>query len=212
MTVAARGSETSRLETFSDGVFAIAITLLVLEIKVPGDTRHLWHTLGSLWSSYLAYVVSFLLIGLVWANHHSMFEHIRSADRLLMFLNTLLLMNVAFLPFVAAVLAAAFRNGTGERAAVVLYGGSLVVGGVFFNAVWEYARRGHRHLGDSIDPAGARTVSRRFLVGPAAYLVATCVGAAVPVAGVVLFAALIVFYWLPIGVGPRAEWRGGAAD
>jgi uncharacterized membrane protein len=110
---------TGRVEAFSDGVFAIAITLLVLEIRVPEDTAHLLRELGNLWSSYLAYVISFLLIGLIWANHHVMFEHIRRTDRMLLFLNTLLLMNVAFLPFVTAVLAAALRAGDGQRVAVV---------------------------------------------------------------------------------------------
>ncbi|RZS87324.1 putative membrane protein [Motilibacter rhizosphaerae] len=191
-------ASTSRVEAFSDGVFAIAITLLVLEIRVPEDTRHLAHGLLDLWPSYLAFGVSFLLVGLVWANHHVMFEHIRAADRPLLFLNTLLLMNVSFLPFAAAVLAAALRDGHGERTAVVLYGGTLVVGGVFFNAIWEWARRGHQLLGTSIDPAGARAVSRRFLLGPALYAAGTALGAAVPLLGLLVFAALIVFYWLPV--------------
>jgi uncharacterized membrane protein len=196
---------TGRVEAFSDGVFAIAITLLVLEIKVPDDTAHLAHALGELWSSYLAYAISFLLIGLVWANHHVMFTHIRFADRMLLFVNTLLLMNVAFIPFSAAVLAATFRDGAGERTAVLLYGGTLVVGGIFFNAVWAYARR-HRLLGAAIEDADARRIGRRFLLGPALYAAATVVGALVPVAGVVGFAALIVFYWLPV-TGRRAPAR-----
>jgi uncharacterized membrane protein len=189
---------TGRLEAFSDGVFAIAITLLVLEIKVPEDTQHLAARLLDLWPSYLAYIVSFLLIGLVWANHHVMFEHIRHADRLLLFLNTLLLMNVASLPFVAAVLAAALRNGSGQSTAVVLYGATLAVGGIFFNAVWEHARRGHRLLGPGIDRAGAAAISRRFVLGPVLYALGTAVGAAVPALGVAIYAALILFYWLPI--------------
>jgi uncharacterized membrane protein len=189
---------TDRLETFSDGVFAIAITLLVLEIQVPEDTAHLLEALGGLWSSYLAYVVSFLLIGLVWANHHAMFEHIKVTDRVLLFLNTLLLMNVAFLPFVAAVLAAALRTGQGQRTAVVLYGGTLVLGGVLFNAVWEYSRRGHRLLGSTIEPAEARAVAGRFLLGPLLYAVGTALGAFLPILGIAVFAGLILFYWLPV--------------
>lgn len=190
---------TARLEAFSDGVFAIAITLLVIEIRPPEDTAHLLHELGALWPSYLAYVISFLLIGLVWANHHAMFHYIRVADRALLFLNTLLLMNVAFLPFVAGVLAAAFRSGDGQRAAVVLYGATLVVGGVFFNAVWEYARRGHRLLDSTIDPPAARAIARRFLLGPVLYAVGTALGALEPVVGVGVYAFLILFYWLPVG-------------
>jgi uncharacterized membrane protein len=193
---------TGRVEAFSDGIFAIAITLLVLEIRVPEDTAHLLRELGNLWSSYLAYVISFLLIGLIWANHHVMFEHIRRTDRMLLFLNTLLLMNVAFLPFVTAVLAAALRAGDGQRVAVVFYGLALVVGGVFFNAIWEYARRGHRLLRPSLSPRNARVVSRRFLLGPTLYAVGTVLGALLPVLGIVVFAGLILFYWLPVTAGP----------
>ncbi len=205
---------TSRLEAFSDGVFAIAITLLVLEIRVPEDTHELPHQLAELWPSYLGYLISFLLIGLIWANHHVMFENITSADRPLMFFNMLLLANVAFLPFVAAVLAAAFREGEGERTAVILYGATLVVGGIFFNAIWEYARHGHRLLGSGITPDQARSISRRFLLGPTLYGVGTVVGALVPVLGVVVFAALILFYWLPPASSPGQKQvdLGGAAN
>jgi Endosomal/lysosomal potassium channel TMEM175/GAF domain/ANTAR domain len=104
-----------RLVFFSDAVFAIAVTLLVLEIHPPEDTRHLLHGLAALWPSYLSYAITFLLIGQVWANHHVMFDHIRSADRMVLFLNTLLLMDIAFLPFAASVLAVAFRTGHGQR-------------------------------------------------------------------------------------------------
>src|SRR5262245_47203104 len=105
----------ARLVFFSDAVFAIAITLLVLEIRPPRDTRHLLHGLLALWPSYLSYAATFLLIGQVWANHHVMFDHIRRADRTILFLNTLLLMDIAFLPFAAAVLASALRTGHGQR-------------------------------------------------------------------------------------------------
>src|SRR5262245_59993360 len=104
----------ARLVFFTDAVFAIAVTLLVLEIRPPQDTRHLLHGLATLWPSYLSYAITFLLIGQVWANHHVMFDHIRSADRTVLLLNTLLLMDIAFLPFAAAVLSATFRAGHGE--------------------------------------------------------------------------------------------------
>jgi uncharacterized membrane protein len=182
---------------FSDGVFAIAITLLVLEIQPPEDTHRLAHELGELWPSYVAYVVSFLLIGLVWANHHTMFQHIVRADRILLFLNVLLLLDVAFLPFPTAVMANAFRDGAGEEVAVVLYGGTLVVGGLFFNAIWQYARRGHKLLGAHISSEEAQAIGRRFLLGPVLYGAGTLLGAIRPEAGVAVFAFLILFYWLP---------------
>ena len=106
----------------TDGVMAIAVTLLVLEIRPPQDSQHLLRGLTTLWPSYLAYIVTFMLIGQIWANHHVMFDQIRSADRMVLFLNTVLLMDIAFLPFAASVLAQAFRDGHGQRTAVVLHG------------------------------------------------------------------------------------------
>jgi uncharacterized membrane protein len=114
--------DTGRLVAFSDAVFAITITLLVLEIRPPTDYGNLLHGLVALWPSYLAYAVTFLFIGQVWANHHVMFDHIRAADRVVLLVNTLLLMAVAFLPFATSVLAGALRSGDGQRTAVVFYG------------------------------------------------------------------------------------------
>ena len=109
----------ARLVAFSDAVFAITITLLVLEIRPPTNDENLLHGLGALWPSYLAYAVTFLFIGQVWANHHVMFDHIRAADRVVLLLNTLLLMVVVFLPFATSVLAGSLRSGHGQRTAVV---------------------------------------------------------------------------------------------
>src|SRR5438034_2954891 len=132
--------DTGRLVAFSDAVFAITITLLVLEIRPPTDDRNLQHGLVALWPSYLAYVVTFLFIGQVWANHHVMFDHIRAADRVVLLLSTLLLMVVAFLPFATAFLAGALRSGHGLRIAVVFYGIAFDATALTFTAVWQYAR------------------------------------------------------------------------
>jgi uncharacterized membrane protein len=153
--------DTARLVAFSDAVFAITITLLVLEIKPPGDYTNLLHDLAALWPSYLAYAVTFLFIGQVWANHHVMFDHIRAADRLLLLLNTLLLMSVAFLPFATSVLAGALRSGDGRRTAVVFYGIAFDVTALMFNAVWQYASR-HGLLRESL-PARAGVARERSL-------------------------------------------------
>src|SRR5215217_386226 len=143
-----------RVVFFSDAVFAIAVTLLVLDIRPPEDTRHLLQGLAALWPSYLAYAITFLLIGQVWANHHLMFDHIRVADRMVLFLNTLLLMDIAFLPFAAAVLSAAFRTGHGRRTAVVFHGTTFLLAALLFNVIWGYARHDHRLLGPTIDAVG----------------------------------------------------------
>src|SRR5262249_49222447 len=149
--------DTGRLVAFSDAVFAITITLLVLEIKPPTDDEHLLHGLLALWPSYLAYAVTFLFIGQVWANHHVMFDHIRVANRAVLLLNTLLLMAVVFLPFATSVLAEALRGGHGLRTAVVFYAIAFDVTAVTFNAVWQYGCR-HGLLNESLDPAGATAI------------------------------------------------------
>ena len=194
------GSERNpeRVVFFSDAVFAIAVTLLVLEIRPPEDTRHLVHGLAALWPSYLAYAISFLLIGQVWANHHVMFDHIRSADRTVLFLNTLLLMDIAFLPFAAAVLSAAFRTGHGQRTAVVFYGIVFEVAALLFNVIWGYARHDHRLLGTTIDAVGASAISRRFRLALVWIAIGTLLGALLPVLGLAIIAAFIPYYWLPI--------------
>jgi uncharacterized membrane protein len=186
-----------RVVAFSDGVFAISITLLVLEIKPPTDEADLLHGLLELWPSYLAYAVTFLFIGQVWANHHVMFDHIRAADRLVLLLNTLLLMVVAFLPFATSVLADALRSGDGERTAVGFYGIAFGVTALTFNAVWQYACR-HRLLSEALGSAGARAIGRRFQLALAWLAAGALLGALVPVLGVAVIVAFNAFYWLPI--------------
>ncbi|SCE43125.1 Uncharacterized membrane protein [Streptomyces sp. DvalAA-14] len=203
----------SRVVAFSDGVIAISITLLVLEIRPPRDTRHLLAGLGHLWPSYLAYVLTFLLIGQVWANHHIMFDHIRSADRVVLFLNTLVLMDIAFLPFAASVLAEAFRDGHGRRTAVVLHGAAFELLAVLFNAIWWWARRDRWLLTATIDAAGVTAVTRRFRLALVWLATGTLLGALIPVLGVAVSGAFIVYYWLPIAgeisEAKRRRGRGG---
>jgi TMEM175 potassium channel family protein len=199
-----------RLVAFSDGVFAITITLLVLEIRPPTDDSNLLHGLLALWPSYLAYALSFLFIGQVWANHHVMFDHIRAADRVVLLLNTLLLMVVAFLPFATSVLAGALRSGDGLRTAVPFYGIAFGVTALTFNAVWQYARR-HGLLSHALDRAGATAISRRFQLALAWLATGALLGALLPVLGVVVIVAFNVFYWLPIAGESPGDGRETSA-
>jgi uncharacterized membrane protein len=144
-----------------------------------------------------------------------MFDHIRVADRTVLFLNTLLLMDIAFLPFAASVLAAAFRTGHGQRTAVVFHGLAFGLAAILFNAIWEYARHGHRLLGSSIDSVGARAISRRFRLALAWIGTGTLLGAVLPVLGMAVIAAFIPFYWRRIpgeiaSAKPRRDGRGQA--
>ena len=197
-----------RIVAFSDGVIAIAITLLVLEIRPPEDTRHLLRGLLALWPSYLAYVVTFMLVGQIWANHHVMFDHIRSADRLVLFLNTVLLMDIAFLPFAASVLAEALRQGHGERTAVVLHGITFEIAAILFNVIWWHARHAPRLLAPALDAAGAKAIARRFQLALGWIATGTLLGALIPALGVAVIAAFIPYYWLPIR-GEIAKMRVG---
>jgi uncharacterized membrane protein len=193
-TVAQR--ETDRLVTFSDGVFAIAITLLILEIKPPGGDA-LLHDLLALWPSYLAYVLTFLFIGQVWVNHHVMFDHIRAADRGILLLNTLVLMAVAFLPFATSVLAEALRNSEGEHTAVVFYGLAFAVTALTFNGVWHYARR-KRLLRSTLKPASVGAIGGRFRLALAWLTTGALLGLALPLVGLIVIVAFNVYFWLPI--------------
>jgi uncharacterized membrane protein len=138
---------TGRLEAFSDGVFAIAITLLILEINVPESAfEHLWKGIGDQWPSYLAYVTSFITIGGIWLAHHGIFRRLASADGMVMRLNILLLMLVSFLPFPTKLMAEAINRTTeAERAAVIFYGLVLLSVSVLTGVLWRYVAQ-HRDL------------------------------------------------------------------
>jgi uncharacterized membrane protein len=190
---------TGRLEAFSDGVFAIAITLLILEIRLPADAGQfddaaLRRALLALWPSYLSYLISFLLIGMIWMNHHRMLHHITRVDGTLLGLNTLLLMNIAFLPFPTRVLAETVGTGHGEHTAAVFYGLVLVIGGVLYNAVWWYASAGHRLLGEHITPREAAVLRTRWGMGPLLYLVATLIGLLSAAASLACYVLLLLLY------------------
>lgn len=137
---------TARIEAFSDGVFAIAITLLVLEIGVPETGfDNLWRGIADQWPSYLSYVTSFLTIGGIWMIHHGIFRRLAQADGVVMRLNILLLMLVAFLPFPTKLLAEAIFNADSERTAVIFYGLVLLSISLLLTALWRYIAA-HRDL------------------------------------------------------------------
>ena len=148
------GQDTGRIEAFSDGVFAIAITLLIIEIGVPHTVgaESLSEKLVELWPSYLGYAISFLVIGIVWANHHNRFRLISRSDHVFLFLNIVFLMCVAFIPFPTALLAEYIREEAHRITAVAVYSGTLAVTAVFFTTLWLYAAGNHRLVDRTIDP------------------------------------------------------------
>jgi uncharacterized membrane protein len=166
----------ARVEAFSDGVFAIAITLLVLTIAEPSHYRDLGRELASRWPSLAAYVVSFAVIGIMWFNHHSIFGQFERVDRGLLFLNLVLLMTVAFLPYPTGVLGEALARQQGERTAAVVYGVVTAVNGYSWSALWLYASRGRRLLRDSFPESERRIATLMFTGGAVVYTL--CVGVA----------------------------------
>jgi len=162
-------SEKGRVEAFSDGVFAIAITLLVLEIHVPEIERHqsLWTALGREWPSYFAYVVGFLIIGVMWLNHHTTFGCIAAVNRPLLLLNLLLLMAIAAVPWPVELVARYLDRGDQASVAVAVLGLLMTAMSVTFTAFWQYALRHPALLAEGVSvPASGRL---RFALGLAGY-------------------------------------------
>jgi uncharacterized membrane protein len=189
---------TSRTEAFSDGVFAIAATLLVLELKVPHvEPGGLSRALLERWPSYATYVVSFLTIGIIWVNHHAVLERIRVVNRPLLFMNLLFLMAVAAIPFPTALLADYLREGHDERLAAAVYGGTMAVMGVTFGATWAYAVISDV-LHENVDPDRARRSLWIFALGNPLYLLA--IGASLLSArlGLAIYALLALFYMFDV--------------
>ena len=190
----------SRVEAFSDGVIAIAITLLVLDIHVPepGGEASLGHRLAEQWPSYAAYVVSFLTIGIIWINHTAMLRRIRGVDHSILFLNLLLLMSIAVLPFTTALVAAYLKEESGEKLAAVIYGGSFMLMGLAFFAMNQHLLRARVHLLDErLTPEVRRAVLRRNATGLIPYAVATVCGIFSPYLTLAICGLVAVFYALP---------------
>jgi uncharacterized membrane protein len=186
---------TNRLETFADGVFAIAATLLILNVdtQVASDAA-VGSRLLHIWPSYAGYVVSFLTIGIIWANHHTVMNQIARVDRTFLMLSVLFLMSVAFIPFPTRLVAEHIRDD-GARAATIAYGITLTLVASGFNAIWFYAATAGRLLREDADEPTVRGISRTYRFGPVLYLAITLVAAASPPTGAALFGAFALF-WL----------------
>jgi uncharacterized membrane protein len=188
--------DTLRLEAFSDGVFAIAITLLVLDVTVHAPGGHgLTQALLRAWPSYVGYAISFLTIGVIWVNHHACFRQIGRVDRVLLFLNLVFLLFVAFIPFPTRLLAEYVRTD-GASAAAVVYGLTLTCTAICFNALWRYAARGGRLLRPDADMREVSGITRSFWPGAIVYGVATAIAFASAWASAALYGAIAVFYVL----------------
>ena len=191
----------NRLESFSDGVIAVAITLLVLGISVPPDAKHLASDLGNRWPEYAAYVISFITIGIIWINHHAMISRLREADHTILILNLLLLMTIAVLPF-ATELVAKYRE---QSLAAAVYSGCFMLMAIAFSLL------DHRVLivradllAETLPLQQRRQILRRATTGVLPYVVATALAFVSTYLTLGICAALALYYATPIASGRQA--------
>jgi uncharacterized membrane protein len=199
---------TARVETFADGVFAIAATLLILNVdaQVSDDVHDLGGRLTHIWPSYLAYAASFATIGIMWVNHHTVMAQIDRSDRRFLLANVGLLMCIAFVPFPTRLVAEHIRDD-GARAAALIYGFTMVATAIMFSVTWFYAAVGKRLLRADADPAIVGGISRSYLPGPWIYLAATLLAFASPTASVLIFLGTALFYVLESSIFGTTEER-----
>ena len=191
----------ARLEAFSDGVIAIAITLLVLNIHVPAPAAPggLAHKLAQQWPSYAAYVTSFLTIGIIWMNHHLMLSRLRVVNHTILFMNLLLLLFIGLLPWTTALMAEYLRASSGAKLAAAVYAGSFVAMAVAFYAMQRQILFGAGGLLDErVDDAQRAAINNRNRAGLIPYVIATLAALISPYITLAICAGLAVFYALPL--------------
>ncbi len=196
--------QTGRLEAFSDGVFAVAITLLILNIKIPGldtpgklfDDKQLWLVIRDEWPMLAAYITSFATIGIMWLNHHRLFIHIKRTNTVLLLINLLLLLVIVFIPVPTALLAEYIVRPDLHTAAIV-YSSTFFLSACCFNLLWRYASYHNRLLGKNVDTRSVASISRQYVFGPLLYLIIFGVAWVNTLACIILSFILALFFALP---------------
>jgi uncharacterized membrane protein len=198
--------DSRRAESFSDGVFAVAITVLVFNLlpiadktaAPPTGSGLTAHILAGYWASYLAYVVSFMTIGIMWLNHHTMMAQVTRVDRTVLVLNLFLLMGIVAIPFPTALVAAHLTGTDGSNGqatvATVIYGLVMIVISVGYAAMWLYLAAHQAKLGARKRVRTPRLSTVRFTAGNAGYLLGTLLALVSPVTALIIFGLLAVYY------------------
>jgi uncharacterized membrane protein len=195
--------ETNRLEAFSDGVFAVAITLLVLNIKPLSDEvlkdggLVFWQELGRQLPMLLAFVTSFATIGIMWINHHRLFTYIKRSDTGLLLFNLLLLLVIVFIPYPTALVAQQYSLNPEKHDAALLYSLTNVILAICFNLLWRYASYHNRLLGKDVDTRAVVAISRQYLGGPLLYLIAFGLAFISVPASIIFLLLLALFFAVP---------------
>ncbi|RAG86913.1 DUF1211 domain-containing protein [Streptacidiphilus pinicola] len=206
-------NESGRVEAFSDGIFAIAITLLVLQLTVVNPSqvttsKDAWSQLGHLWTAYDAYLVSFLVIGIMWLNHHTVFSYVARVDRGLLVINLVLLLVVAALPFPTALVSDWLNQPGPAEVAVAVFSCFMVVHALAFQSLWWWLTRTGHLFDRRVDVEAARQTRRRFALGTVVYPILVGLSFVSPVLTLGLHFALAVYYafnQLPIPLKPDAS-------
>lgn len=190
---------TDRLKTLTDGVIAIVITLLVLELSVPvvkqlPDSQGLWPEVKHLWREYLAYVVSFFIVGLLWLYHHNVFRHIKAADGRLLLLNMMYLLAVSIMPFSSALVA----KNSDERLAAIIYGASLFLAAASMAAIFAYASFRRRLVDENMTEEFIRRENLTAVAVTVLLAIAALLGIIAAVYTYVILGFVVLFYWLII--------------
>lgn len=184
-----------RILALSDGVFAIVITLLVLEIKVPEVAAgELTHALYEAVPKILSHIVSFVVLGIYWVGHHNVFQHIKRHDRALLWLNILFLLSVASMAYPTGLIV----QYPDQRSAIILYAATLIVGGLTLDLIWRHATKDHRLVSETMQPDFISAVNRRILVAPLLYLLAIVLSFVSVLLSYLIIVAVIVYYVFPI--------------
>jgi uncharacterized membrane protein len=186
-----------RLESFSDGVFAVAITLLALDLTIEGPGHGtLLRQLGHHWPSFVAYVISFFTIGIIWVNHHTLIANIAVVNRTLLFINLLLLLIIVAIPFATATMATYLTaGGQDAHVAAALYAGTFELMGLAFTGLLEWALHEDERMHQPVPTAARNSVRTRFYVGQLPYLVAFGI-AFISAPAAVLITALVAIYYI----------------
>ena len=194
--------DTSRLEAFSDGVFAIAITLLIIGVGIKAEGGSLAYRLAEQWPGYVSYVVSFATIGILWLHHHEMFRDIRAADHGLFLLNLAMLLGVCFIPFPTKVMGDELVSSSfaDQRTAVIFYGLTIITVSLTFNTVWLWAAYRRRLIEPTMPQVLVRARTRSMWLGIPPYAVTTMVALWSPLRALILYGVTDLLYMMP------SEW------
>lgn len=200
-TKAALHLTTTRIETLGDGVFAIAMTLLILEIRIPvldpkSAATELPGALLAMWPRFLCYLISFVTLGVYWVAHHLHFYTIERADRMLLWINILFLMTIGFVPFSTALIGAYVS----ERIPVVLYGANMIAASLVLQWHWSYATHHHRLVRADLDPALVRSVTQVIMAGPVVYLIAIALAWISTSLSIAAYLLVNLLYIIPGGI------------